>query len=35
MRKHHLMDHTGHSTVEFDETNKADLARSGGSLASA
>ena len=26
MRKHYLMDHTGHSTVEFDETSKTDLA---------
>ena len=26
MAKHHIMDQTGHSTIEFDEKNLADLA---------
>jgi hypothetical protein len=25
MAKHHVMDSSGHSTIEFDKTNKADL----------
>ncbi len=25
MRKHHLMDHSGHKTIEFDPAKTADL----------
>ena len=25
MAKHHIMDHTGHSTIDFDKANKVEL----------